>query len=142
MIDTLVLRRRHSSHLTHPRLPNRLFPFIDLYQLRFLVGGTSFPNRESCALLHGQIEAHVASQNCDEMGFGELRDRRIGIPNSLRSISQWELRSARKTSQCWFSYHKTGTAGVLAAVDGGLVEICDPRRCQKSDFCRKLAISA
>lgn len=30
--DTLVLRRRHSSHFIHPRLPNRLFPLMDLNQ--------------------------------------------------------------------------------------------------------------
>jgi len=68
----------------------------------------------------------AARANRGARGISELRRDgfwRVARPENWYSegfeISQWELRSARTTSQCWFSYHKTGTAGVLAAVDGG-----------------------
>ena len=47
--DTLVLRRRHSSHFIHPRLPNRLFPLTDLDQRRCSGAITSFPHWENGA---------------------------------------------------------------------------------------------
>lgn len=104
--DTLVLRRRHSSHFIHPRLPNRLFPLTDLGQRRLFRRNYFFPTLGEWCL--------TARANRGARGITELRRRLLGrtarsdlVPRRIGDHSQLIRDNEGKAmKECRMSLHK------------------------------------